>query len=202
MGRRKLPAHKELKHIVCTRVDEEKYQELMNILSYPPHYGMSDLLRRIIENRRIKIFTSAPAHDPILDKLKEIREKIKQTGITINQYTRTSIPTQRCRQRNFMQSWLLSNMLRWVNKLNVCWKSWDRWQIGSWQGIPRKRATSYKFRSSWRTPYRFGTQCVPNLNCRPALPMQPLPGSRRTKPSFQSSFGALRRVYHCPSAIP
>src|ERR1700743_1108977 len=89
MGRRKLPAHKELKHVVCTRVNTEKYQELMNILSYPPHYGMSDLVRRIIENRRIKIFTSDPALDPILDELKGIREKIKQTGITINQHTRS-----------------------------------------------------------------------------------------------------------------
>jgi hypothetical protein len=89
MGRRKLPAHKELKHAVCTRVNEEKYQELMNILSYPPHYGMSDLIRRIIENRRIKIFTSDPALDPILDELKGIREKIKQTGIIINQHTKS-----------------------------------------------------------------------------------------------------------------
>jgi hypothetical protein len=88
MGRRKLPAHKELKHVVCTRVDDEKYQELMNILSHPPHYGMSNLLRKIIENRRIKIFTSDPALDPILAELNEIREKIKQTGIIINQHTR------------------------------------------------------------------------------------------------------------------
>jgi hypothetical protein len=89
MGRRKLPAHKELKHVVCTRVDAEKYQELMNIMSYPPHYGMSDLVRRIIENRRIKIFISDPALDPILNELKGIREKIKQTGIIINQHTRS-----------------------------------------------------------------------------------------------------------------
>lgn len=88
MGRRKLPAHKELKHVVCTRVDDEKYQELMNILSYPPHYGMSDLLRRIIENRRIKIFTSDPALEPIIAELKEIQEKIKKTGIIINQHTK------------------------------------------------------------------------------------------------------------------
>ncbi len=88
MGRRKLPAHKKLKHVVCTRVDNEKYQELLNILSYPPHYGMSDLVRRIIENRRIKIFISDPALDPVIEEINAIREKIKQTGIIINQHTK------------------------------------------------------------------------------------------------------------------
>jgi hypothetical protein len=88
MGRKKLPTHKELKHVVCTRVGAKKYQELKNISSYPPHYGMSDLLRSILENRRIKIFISDPALDPVIEELKVIREKIKQTGIIINQQTK------------------------------------------------------------------------------------------------------------------
>jgi len=88
MGRKKSPVHKELKHVVCTRVGAEKYQELKNILSYPPHYGMSDLLRSILENRRIKIFTSDPALDPVIEEINVIREKIKQTGIIINHHTK------------------------------------------------------------------------------------------------------------------
>jgi len=75
--------------VVSTRVETEKYQELKNILSYPPHYGMSDLVRRIIENRRIKIFISDPALDPVLEELREIRGKIRQTGIIINQHTKS-----------------------------------------------------------------------------------------------------------------
>ncbi len=75
MGRKKLPPNKELKYVVCTGVNDEKYQELMNILSYPPHYGMSDLVRRIIENRRIRIFISDPALDSILDELRGIRKR-------------------------------------------------------------------------------------------------------------------------------
>ena len=88
MGRKKLPENKELKHLICTRVSAEKYQELKNILSYPPHYGMSDLVRKILENRRIKIFISDPALDPVLEELEAIREKIKQTGTIINQHTK------------------------------------------------------------------------------------------------------------------
>jgi hypothetical protein len=88
MGRKKLPDNKELKHVLCTRVNDQKYQELKNILSYPPHYGMSDLFRSILENRRIKIFISDPAIDPVIEELKTIREKIKQTGIIINQHTK------------------------------------------------------------------------------------------------------------------
>ena len=88
MGRKKLPAHKQLKHVVCVRLDNEKYQELEKILRHPPQYGMSDLLRRILENRRIKIFVSDPAIDPLLQELREIRAKIKRAGIEINQYTK------------------------------------------------------------------------------------------------------------------
>ena len=88
MGRKKLPENKELKHPIYTRVNAEKYQELKNILSYPPHYGMSDLVRKILENRRIKIFISDPALDPVIDEIKAIREKIKQTGTIINQHTK------------------------------------------------------------------------------------------------------------------
>ena len=89
MGRKKLPAHKQLKHVVSARIDPEKYKELENILRYPPQYGMSDLLRRILENRRIKIFISDPALDPLLQELAEIRAKIKTAGIEINQYTKS-----------------------------------------------------------------------------------------------------------------
>jgi hypothetical protein len=51
------------------RTDIEKYQKLQNILSHPPKYGMGDLLRRILENRRVGIVVTDSAIDPILKEI-------------------------------------------------------------------------------------------------------------------------------------
>jgi hypothetical protein len=51
MGRKPVAEKKKLKHLVTTRVIEEKYRELKHITESPPHYPMSDLIRRILENR-------------------------------------------------------------------------------------------------------------------------------------------------------
>jgi hypothetical protein len=87
-GRKPLPEKKKLKHIVSTRLTEEKYRELKQITEYPPYYPMSDLIRCILENRRIRIFTSDPTIEPILKELSTIREKIKLTGTLDNQHTK------------------------------------------------------------------------------------------------------------------
>ena len=50
---------------------------------------MSDLIRRILENRRIKIFTHDPAIDPVLDEIALIRKKLKLTGQLINDSTKS-----------------------------------------------------------------------------------------------------------------
>lgn len=88
MGRKPVAEKKKLKHLVTTRVTEEKYRELKHITELLPHYPMSDLIRRILENRRIKIFKTDPTIEPILEELRTIREKIKLTGILINQHTK------------------------------------------------------------------------------------------------------------------
>ena len=88
MGRKPVAEKKKLKHIVTTRLTEEKYRELKQITDFPPHYPMSDLIRRIFGNQRVKIFTSDPAIEPVLEELRTIREKIRLTGILVNQHTK------------------------------------------------------------------------------------------------------------------
>jgi hypothetical protein len=88
MGRKPVAEKKKLKYLVTTRVTNEKYQELKKIADSPPHYPMSELIRRILDNRRIKLFISDPTMEPDLEELRTIREKIKLTGILINQHTK------------------------------------------------------------------------------------------------------------------
>ncbi len=88
-GRKKLREDKALKHVVSTRINQSKYEELMEIRSHPPHHKMSDLVRKIVENRRIKIFTHDKSLDPVMLELQSIRQKIRITGTIINQYTKS-----------------------------------------------------------------------------------------------------------------
>ena len=89
MGRKKLPEDKRLKHLLSTRVNEEKFQQLSEILLYAPRMGMSDLIRNILENKRIKTFYHDPSIDPVIEEIRLICEKIRQTGILINKYTKS-----------------------------------------------------------------------------------------------------------------
>ena len=88
MGRKSLSDKKKLKHLVTTRVTEAKYRELKHIIELPPHYPMSDLIGRILGNQSNTIFTSDATIEPVLEELRTIREKIKLTGILINQHTK------------------------------------------------------------------------------------------------------------------
>jgi hypothetical protein len=88
MGRKPVAEKKKLKHLVITRLTEEKYRELKHITELPPHYPTSDLIRRILEYRRIKVFRTDPTIEPILEELRTIRVKIKLKGILINQHTK------------------------------------------------------------------------------------------------------------------
>jgi hypothetical protein len=87
MGRKPPPDNKKLKYPVSARISDEKNRELKKITE--PHYPMSDLIRRILENRRIKIFTHDPAIDPVLDEIALIRKKLKLTGQLINDSTKS-----------------------------------------------------------------------------------------------------------------
>jgi MobC-like protein len=88
MGRKKALENKELKYLICARINSEKYRELEDIVSHSPYGTMSTLIRKILENRRIKVFTHDHSIDPTIKELAEIREKIKLTGIIINQHTK------------------------------------------------------------------------------------------------------------------
>ena len=101
MPRKKTPENKALKYLICTRVCDEKYQQLEDILSYPPSRTMSALVRDILENRRIKIFIHDRSIDPALKELAEIREKIRLTGLNINQNTKSFNSNTDLRKKEF-----------------------------------------------------------------------------------------------------
>jgi hypothetical protein len=88
MGRKKASESKELKHKLCTRVNSEKYAQLQDILAKRPNPDMSGLIRDILHNRPVKVFTKDKTFDNVMEELARLRSEIRAIGVNINQITR------------------------------------------------------------------------------------------------------------------
>jgi hypothetical protein len=88
MGRKKAREGVELKHRIYTRVNDQKMQELQSILGKTPKMGMSDLLRDILHNRKIKFYVRDETLDNVMEELARLRTEIRAIGVNINQITR------------------------------------------------------------------------------------------------------------------
>jgi hypothetical protein len=88
MGRRKVSDDQELKHRLYTRVNDAKYQELQRLLLGDPQYDMSSLLRDILHNRPVRVFSRDQTLDNVMEELAKLRTEIRAIGVNINQITR------------------------------------------------------------------------------------------------------------------
>jgi len=88
MGRRKVSEEMALQHEIKTRVNAEKFRELQRILSQNPNKDMSGLVRDILDNRPVKIFTRDITLDNLMEELANLRTEIRAIGININQITK------------------------------------------------------------------------------------------------------------------
>jgi MobC-like protein len=87
MARKKLPGKQELKHRLYTRVNDEKYSELMSLLAKNPKNDMSRLLRDILHNRRVRVFVRDTTLDATMQELAQLRYEIRAIGVNVNQIT-------------------------------------------------------------------------------------------------------------------
>jgi hypothetical protein len=88
MGRGRAIEEEALKYKLETRVNKKTYQDLQRILSQNPNKDMSSLVRDILNNRPIKIFTRDLTLDNLMEELAKLRTEIRAIGININQITR------------------------------------------------------------------------------------------------------------------
>ena len=85
MGRKKLAIDKELKHKLCTRVNDQKFKELSSLVTQNHSLDMSTLIRHILHNRQIKVFTKDMTLDNLMEELARLRGEIRAIGVNINQ---------------------------------------------------------------------------------------------------------------------
>lgn len=78
----------KLPHLVETRVDEAKYKELKELAARTTTRRMSDLIRDILYNRKVKIVTHDSSLDKVMEQLSALRSELNAIGVNINQVTR------------------------------------------------------------------------------------------------------------------
>jgi len=88
MGRTQTKEAEALNHLIETRVTDKRFQELQGIISRNPNLNMSTLIRDILENRPIKVFTHDLTLDNLMEELANLRMEIKAIGVNINQITK------------------------------------------------------------------------------------------------------------------
>lgn len=88
MGRHDTPDEIALKHKLCTRVNDEKFKELQGILERNQNLDMSTLVRRILYNRPVTVYSRDLTLDDLMEELSKLREEINAIGVNINQITK------------------------------------------------------------------------------------------------------------------
>lgn len=85
----------EFIHLVATHISQKKYDELQEMLGKSTLNTMSELLRNILENRKITLEYYDTTLDKVMLELCEHRREIQSIGLSINEVT----------QRFHIQKW-------------------------------------------------------------------------------------------------
>ena len=88
MGRKKLSEKEKLTCKVESRITLKKFNELQKLLGNVPNRDMSGLIRDILNNRPVTVFTYDRSLDMVMQELAAHRSQIKAIGVNINQITR------------------------------------------------------------------------------------------------------------------
>lgn len=87
MGRKKTPDDVALRHKLTTKVNGQTYLKLNRLLEQNPSNDMSSLVRAILTNRPVRVFTRDLTLDNLMEELARLRTEIRAIGVNINQIT-------------------------------------------------------------------------------------------------------------------
>jgi hypothetical protein len=88
MGRTKTSEDLALKYKLTTKVNEQTYRKLEALLKQDAFNDMSTLVRTILENRPVRIFTRDLTAADLVEELARLRTEIGHIGVNINQITK------------------------------------------------------------------------------------------------------------------
>lgn len=73
---------------VMTRIRNDKYQELSSIAKRTKDQTVSSIVRDIIHNNQVKVYTHDESTDLLLEELTALRSELNSIGVNFNQITR------------------------------------------------------------------------------------------------------------------
>jgi hypothetical protein len=88
MPRRKAKEGEILQHEVKTRVNDQRFKALNDLLRQSRFQSMSELIRDILDNKPIRVLTHDDSLEQYMETLSSIQRELRAIGININQITR------------------------------------------------------------------------------------------------------------------
>lgn len=101
MSREKAGEKEVLRHEIKTRVNDQKFRELADLLQKTRCHTMSELVRNILNNRPVKVFSVDETYHQQMEELSAIRKELKAMGVNLNQLTRYFNSTDGASQKLF-----------------------------------------------------------------------------------------------------
>ena len=77
-----------LKYPIMTRVDQPTHKKLKDLAAKNPDESIAGVVRKILSNQPVKIYTHDETTDLLLEELTAIRGELRHIGVNFNQITR------------------------------------------------------------------------------------------------------------------
>ena len=88
MPRKKVSNQDILQHEIKTRVNDERFKALSELLHKSRFQSMSEMVRDILDNRPIRVLVHDDSLEQYMEVLSSIQKELRSIGININQVTR------------------------------------------------------------------------------------------------------------------
>jgi len=107
-----------LERPVMTRINQAKYQELKRLADMTKDETISGLVREIINNRPIQVYTHDETMDLLMEELASLRGQIRAIGVNINQITRLFNTYPEPRRKEFYAKTAFNEYLQIETKID------------------------------------------------------------------------------------
>jgi hypothetical protein len=118
MGKRGEKKENKLEFPVMTRINRHKYEELKRLADHSKDETISGMVRDIIHNRPVQVYTHDETMDLLMEELANLRGEIKAIGVNINQITRLFNTYPEQRQKEFYAKTAFSEYLAIESKID------------------------------------------------------------------------------------
>ncbi|MBX0335376.1 plasmid mobilization relaxosome protein MobC [Pontibacter sp. HSC-14F20] len=104
---------------ILFRVRQQEYEQLLHLAQQSDCRSVGEVVRRILENRRILLFHRDTSLDGVVEELAGIREELRAIGVNINQITRYFNASTQAHKRVFLAQQALEQYGQVGHKANT-----------------------------------------------------------------------------------